>query len=168
MKKIFACLWASFAFCAVAVYAINTDPKLQKIFYATNINYQTVSGNLIKLHNDARHGFGMQELCLDQRLMSAAQAHADYMAENETLTHYGPESNTVANRANQQQYEYMTVGENIASGQIDISQLMSEWMESQSHKLNILGPYVHIGVGVSKSKQGKLYWCVVFGKPLPT
>lgn len=117
-----------------------------------HIRYRTENGN-----QDAR-------LEINEKLMSAAQKHAEWMASNRTLSHkqgwlFG---NTVSDRVEKENYNYRTVGENIAYGQKSPEEVMRAWMNSQGHRRNILGPYKEIGFGIA-TNNGIKYWCVVFG-----
>jgi len=60
-------------------------------------------------------------------------------------------------------YVWQTTGENIASGQTRVAQVMSAWMNSSCHKANILGDsFTEFG---GAARVGN-YWTQVFAAPL--
>ena len=106
---------------------------------------------LVSLHNNQRAS--KNSLSSDSMLEKFAQKHAEWMAKNNSMKH---------SKLNFSGFNYKA--ENIACGQQDETEVMSSWMNSQKHKENILNSrYKRIGVGYSKSKNGKPYWCTVFG-----
>jgi uncharacterized protein YkwD len=57
------------------------------------------------------------------------------------------------------------VAENIAYGQKTPEDVMKTWMNSYGHRSNILNSnFNQIGCGMSFSQNGRVYWCVCFGK----
>jgi uncharacterized protein YkwD len=65
-------------------------------------------------------------------------------------------------------YRVQRAAENIAAGDFTLDTLMNAWMKSPPHRRNILGPYSQVGVSRAIDSRGLSYWCVTFGKPLPT
>ena len=60
---------------------------------------------------------------------------------------------------------YRTAGENLAYGYIKPETVVKTWMESPSHRANILcTDYNQMGVAVLKNARGINYWTVVFVK----
>ena len=62
----------------------------------------------------------------------------------------------------------MKVAENVAGGPETPAAVLQGWMHSPPHRQNILGPFSDIGVAHATGADGRPYWCVVFGAPLPT
>jgi uncharacterized protein YkwD len=56
------------------------------------------------------------------------------------------------------------LGENIAFGQRTVSEVMASWMGSPGHRRNIEADFRDIGVGIAFDANGRIYWCVVFGR----
>lgn len=100
-------------------------------------------------------------LRLESRLMAAAQRQADDMNARGVLEHTGSDGSTVATRVSDAGYSWSRVGENLASGQRDVTEVVTAWLESDGHCRNVLGSqYRDLGVG----RAGK-YWVQVFAKP---
>jgi spermidine/putrescine transport system substrate-binding protein len=58
---------------------------------------------------------------------------------------------------------YKAAGENLAKGQPSAQSAMNGWMNSSSHRDNILGSrYSEIGVGFAKNGKGTTYWVQIF------
>lgn len=119
-----------------------------------------IMAELVEAHNNVRKQEGKPALTIDVRLMHAAQGHAEWMHDNNRMSHkqgwlWGL---TPADRVSKQSYAYRSFGENIASGQTEVDEVLSVWLNSRAHRANILGDFKDIGVGRSGN-----YWCVVFG-----
>lgn len=133
----------------------------------TALEVSPVMTTLIDLHNQQRAAAGLPLLTIEPSLMQAAQMHALYMAEHQKTTHQGPHGTTPAQRLKQQGYNALQIAENVASGQETPEAVMQGWMHSPPHRHNILGHFSEIGAARATGVDGKLYWCVVFGLPMP-
>jgi uncharacterized protein YkwD len=92
-----------------------------------------------------------QSLVLTER----AQKWAEEMARRNSPTH---------SRLKMEGTEFWIMGENIAMGYSDIDSVMNGWMNSSSHRRNILNPkYTHAGFGYARTSNGTPYWCAQFG-----
>jgi uncharacterized protein YkwD len=110
---------------------------------------------LLDLHNKERIKRGLKPLELDEGLCKYAQNHAESMSKRNSLYHSSMSSLAKASGAG-------SVAENIAWGQNSEEEVLKSWMGSWGHKNNILGSYAKMGFGISKDKDGRNYWCVVF------
>lgn len=116
---------------------------------------------LLELHNDARAKvrwpWKLTQLAAHDDLTAYAQAHANYMAEQNTLTH--------SSMSRLKKLGFSRVAENIAWGQKTPEAVMTSWLWSPGHRANILSKhYDQFGAGAAKDRRGKLYWCVCFGR----
>lgn len=115
---------------------------------------------LLDLHNKERSRYGKSLFTIDEKLSSAAQKHAEWMAKNRILSHTGANRSSVKDRVGS---GYIIYGENIAYGQRTEKDVVRAWMNSSGHRKNILNNYFkRIGFGYSKTSNGVIYWCVVF------
>lgn len=133
-----------------------------------------VEGRVIALTNDARAKNGLQPLQGEARLTDAARYFAGYIAGAGRLDH-DADGTTPPDRVKQRGYAYCIVAENLgmeySSGGFMPDRLsrnfVDGWMESPTHRGNILEPDVtQIGVGVSRNKAGEYYAVQVFARPL--
>jgi uncharacterized protein YkwD len=113
---------------------------------------------LLELHNRERSSRGLPVLSANDRLMQAAQKHAEWMRSRRRMSHRGAGFSSPAQRVAAEGYRFSMVAENIAAGQTSAQQVMRAWMASRGHRANILGRNREIGLGRSGN-----YWCVVFG-----
>ena len=111
---------------------------------------------LIDAHNAIRAKYGLPLFKEDQQLMVYAQRWADSMAKRNNMVHQS---------LRHLMGGWSTMGENIAMGQGSVDEVMRDWMNSHGHRQNILNrSYNCIGIGLTRSGNGTLFWCVDFGK----
>lgn len=115
---------------------------------------------LISLHNDARNNrwvWKSQPLNKNKFLMSYAQKWSNKMAVQDKLYH--------SSMKDIMKLGFSYVAENIAYGQKTPDSVMKTWLRSPGHRSNILNnKFTEIGCGMSLSENGRVYWCVCFGK----
>lgn len=126
---------------------------------------EVVRETLLDLHNLARTGEDLPNLAASKKLQSAAQKHADEMAERRKMTHAGADGATVLERVQAEGYRLQRCGENIAYGHYTPEHVMRGWLDSRLHRKNILGGFSQLGVGYATATNGTPYWCVNFGLP---
>ena len=117
-----------------------------------------LSNDLFIAINDERTSRGISKLRLNAKLTIAANRHAQWMIDNNIMSHIGVDGNTVLDRAKQEKYYASVIGENISYGYLYVASIMASWMASGGHRRNMLSKaYTEIGVAeVNK------YWCVVY------
>jgi uncharacterized protein YkwD len=114
---------------------------------------------VIDAMNADRASAGLGGLCGNSQLASHAQSWANWMAQNQSLTHQdlsGVQAGT----------PFTTIGENILEGPGDMSvgQMEATWMASAPHRQNILGSaFSAAGVGIAYSSDGRVWVAVDFG-----
>lgn len=112
------------------------------------------------LVNQARAQNGCGALKEDTRLDTAAQAHSVDMAQNDYFDHTTPSGVTFDQREKTAGYP-TPGGENIAEGQTSAQQVMTDWMNSEGHRANILNcQFTAIGIGLDTDGW---YWTQDFG-----
>jgi len=124
---------------------------------------------LFELANASRQDLGFQPLRENQVLNNAAYLKAKDMLEKGYFAHYSPEGITPWHWLDRSGYYYNAAGENLAIGFLESEQVHKAWMDSPSHKKNILNPnYQEMGIAVLRgSFQGRETALVVqfFGNP---
>jgi uncharacterized protein YkwD len=153
-----------------AVVAV--DPSAGSRFWYVNDTY----GNPFKTHsaqetaliqqvivlvNQERAAAGVSPLQADMEAERAAKVHCEDMVGRNYFDHISPEGWAPADRLQMTGATgYTLTGENIAVGQQDAAAVMTAWMNSPGHRMNILDPrFTHIGVGIAG---GQPYWAQVF------
>lgn len=112
--------------------------------YATEMS----RSNLLSGTNQQRSTNGKAALTLNSKLNSAAQAKANDMADRDYWSHNTPDGTEPWHFFNQAGYKYYKAGENLAYGFLTSSQTISGWMNSASHKANMLdSEFTEVGFG---------------------
>ncbi len=107
------------------------------------------AGTLISMTNSARSNSGLGSLSTNPQLTSAAYAKAQDMLANQYFAHTSPSGKTPWDFIKGAGYNYSYAGENLAIGYSDASELFNAWMNSATHRQNILNPnFREIGMAV--------------------
>jgi uncharacterized protein YkwD len=125
---------------------------------------QKIRNQLLKLHNKERKAAGVEPLSLNAQLTKAAQEYAEYLARSDEFSHTA--KGTPRTRVKDAGYKPTAVGENIASGQQSPTAVVKDWLESKTHKENILSEdYSEVGFGWATDAKGQIVWVADFGEP---
>jgi len=121
------------------------------------------------LVNGRRAENNLPELKVSPLLTQVAQMKAEDMARKGYFAHISPEGVTPWYWFNKVGYRYAYAGENLAVSFTDSEEVTEAWMNSASHKANIVGRYYEeIGTGVATGTlNGKVTTFVVqvYAKP---
>ena len=103
-------------------------------------------------------------------LEDVAYAHSRDMGDHNFFSHTGSDGLTVGDRTTNAGYDWSAVGENIAAGYQTIDAVVTGWLDSPGHCVNIMSSvYTEFGAA-SYSVVGSdytIYWTQVFAGPLP-
>lgn len=117
---------------------------------------------VLQLVNQERQKAGANPVCINSALMRAALGQAQHQQSTDIMSHTGSGGSQIGDRVKSQGYQYSSVSENVAAGQISAQSVMSSWMNSPGHKTNILNPSSK-EMGIAHA--GK-YWAQVFGRAM--
>jgi len=107
--------------------------------------------NLIEFTNKTRKYFDLPFLKENSVLNQAAYLKVKDMIEKDYFSHFSPEGITPWYWLKISGYDYKLAGENLAIGFLESEQVHLAWMNSSSHRQNILNPnYQEIGIAVLK------------------
>jgi hypothetical protein len=102
-------------------------------------------------------------------LKKTAELKLQDMLQKDYWDHTGPNGETAWDFMEQSGYRYLLAGENLARGYTNSQEVVEAWMNSPSHRSNILnGRFKEIGVAVGAGKiKGQMTTVVVqlFGEP---
>jgi hypothetical protein len=133
--------------------------------YASSISPEQV----VELTNMERSKAGLPPLSGNAQLSQAALAKANHMFANDYWAHVAPDGTTPWSFIKAAGYAYSVAGENLARDFNDTASMVQAWMNSETHKTNIVHQkYSQIGVAVVNGKlQGVETTLVVqlFGVP---
>lgn len=124
---------------------------------------------VIELTNDERADLDAPPLVRNETLNAAAQLKAQHMARNEYFSHYSPDGVSPWYWFDEAGYVYAHAGENLAIHFTDSSEVVEAWMNSPTHRENIVSSqYTEIGVGTAKGEfdgYDTVYVVQLFGTP---
>ena len=110
----------------------------------------SLKSSLLFLINQERQKNNISLLSFHNALNTASQTHSDDMHQNNYFSHIGKDGSTPADRAQKAGYPSSAVGENIAAGTSNPSQVFSMWIQSTGHRQNMLNPaWKSAGIGLS-------------------
>ncbi len=110
-----------------------------------------VPGEIIALTNTQRNQNSILILRENSALNAAAQAKANDMAFKGYFSYANPGNVTPWTWIDNAGYSYQTAGENIAVRFLDSKEVLNAWMNSPSHRANIVkGSYADVGAGVAQ------------------
>jgi len=139
LKNIFKT--TAFLFSIILIINIYTIPNV----YASALSNKT----LIELTNSERQKYGLNTLQENQELDKAAYAKAGDMFLNQYFAHTSPAGVNSWYWFDKENYYYHYAGENLAINFTDSEDLLTSWMNSPTHRANIIGPnYQDIGMAV--------------------
>lgn len=118
----------------------------QNIFFA-----DITKAALENFTNQTRQSMGFSVLVENQKLNQAAQLKAENMVQNQYFSHTSPQGLTPWHWFLQAGYNYKYAGENLAVGFYDSEEVYNAWLNSPSHRANLLNPnYKEVGTAILK------------------
>lgn len=124
---------------------------------------------IVDLTNQEREAQSLGTLTRNPVLDAAAKLKARDMAENEYFAHYSPDGISPWYWFNEVSYNFVHAGENLAIYFTDSNDVVDAWMESPTHRANIVNSnYTEIGVGTAAGTyEGypTVYVVQLFGTP---
>lgn len=134
----------------------------------SSINQQ----ELIRLTNVERQKNGLGPVFEDSRLNAAAMEKAKNMFAENYWAHFSPSGKDPWEFINGAGYQFSYAGENLAKSFYESDEVVKAWMNSKTHKENILNKhYQNIGIAVLEGTlNGEKTTLVVqeFGRPVET
>ncbi len=108
---------------------------------------------ILKETNKARNDDDISALVRNEVLDKAAQLKAEHMATNRYFSHDSPDGVTPWHWFDEVGYTYAYAGENLAVHFTDSKDVVEAWLESPSHRANIMqGNYQEIGIGTARGR----------------
>jgi len=126
---------------------------------------------LADLTNTERQSQNLPVLQVNSVLNQAAEMKAKDMAVNEYFAHTSPEGKTPWYWLEKAGYQYQYAGENLAINFSDSVDVTNAWMNSPTHKANIVKrDYTEVGTGIAKGMyEGRetVFVAQIYANPLP-
>ena len=124
---------------------------------------------VVEMTNEERQQLNAPDLRRNSTLDEAARLKAEHMAENQYFSHYSPAGVSPWHWFNEAGYSYAHAGENLAIHFTDSSEVVEAWMDSPTHRANIVNAnYTEIGVGTARGTYegyDTVYVVQLFGTP---
>src|SRR3989344_2209100 len=133
-------------FSSLFVYFLkNTRPDI------LGISYSISETELLALINNMRQENGLAPLVLNDKLSDAARRKAADMFQKNYWSHFSPDGATSPwGFIRAAGYNYMYAGENLAKGFTDAGSIVNAWMNSSTHRENILSSrFKEVGFAIS-------------------
>lgn len=107
--------------------------------------------SLYRMHNEEREKRDLAELTINPLLINSATAKAQAMLESNCWSHYCPEGKSPWDFFDDAGYVYVYAGENLAEGFVDNNAVISAWLDSPTHRENMLNTkFTEIGIGFAQ------------------
>lgn len=134
----------------VFVFVIRIFSALIFINFPSNIFFADITkSTLVSMLNQTRQSLGLNTLSENAKLDQAAQLKAEDMVRNGYFSHISPAGTTPWHWFLQSGYNYKYAGENLAIGFYDSEEVYQAWLNSSSHKKNMLNSaYTEIGTAI--------------------
>lgn len=117
------------------------------------ISYSITEQELLQDTNMARASNNLPPLALSSELSDAARRKAADMMARNYWAHFAPDGTTPWSFIKATGYDYSFAGENLAKGFTNSQDIVNAWMNSESHKENILATkYKDVGFAVTPGK----------------
>ena len=155
-----------FAAILVHLFPVSWQPPGAVLGFSSSIT----ASEVLSYTNLERQKAGVSTLQMNQKLNEAALAKAQDMFAKQYWAHNAPDGTQPWAFFKKVNYVYSAAGENLARDFSLTSDVVDAWMNSPTHKANLISPkYSEIGIGVMNGNlQGVDTTLVVqfFGKPL--
>ncbi|MEK7510958.1 MAG: CAP domain-containing protein [Patescibacteria group bacterium] len=149
MKRIFS-VAGVIGVTIIAVAALALTALYSRTYLTSGDLAAVVSATLVDLTNEDREDEELSTLTINPLLVAAAQAKADDMAAKGYFAHTSPEGVAPWHWFQQAGYGFSYAGENLAVDFRDSEDVAQAWMESPTHRANILnGNFTEIGIATA-------------------
>jgi len=118
------------------------------------ISYSISADDLLSQVNKIRIENNVSPLTMNSSLAAAAKSKAEDMLSKNYWAHFAPDGSTSPwVFIKDSGYGYVYAGENLAKGYTDSQSVVSAWMNSPTHKANIISPnYKDIGFAIVQGR----------------
>lgn len=139
-----------FLYCVIVLVVLKIFTSVIVINFPINIFFADITKSaLVDMINQTRQSSGIAPLTENAKLEQVARMKAEDMIQKGYFAHTSPQGITPWHWFYQAGYIYEYAGENLAIGFYDSSEVYQAWLDSPSHKANILSAnYKEVGTAV--------------------
>jgi len=127
----------------------------------------SMAAQVIQKVNEVRSKNNLTQLRYNESLANAAQKYAQEMAQNNNISHIAKNGSDFLLRNTQAGYTpFSWMAENIAAGQKTPQEVVEAWLQSPTHRENMLHPQAQetgVGLAIKIGTQYTYYWVQEFG-----
>ncbi len=135
---------------SLLVVSIFLLTSLDKILITSNQYASVIAAVLVDLTNGDRNASNIHGLTINPVLVAVAQAKADDMAAKGYFSHVSPEGKDPWHWFKLVGYKFTYAGENLAVDFSDSADVQRAWMNSPTHRKNLLDPrFTEIGIATA-------------------
>ncbi|OGG51389.1 hypothetical protein A2704_03405 [Candidatus Kaiserbacteria bacterium RIFCSPHIGHO2_01_FULL_54_36b] len=135
----------------ILIVALFCVSAIQTLVIRGNQAASVVSAVLVDLANGDRVSNSVGGLTINPQLVAAAQAKADDMAKRGYFAHSSPEGYDSWHWFKKVGYQFSYAGENLAVDFVDSADVERAWMNSPTHRGNLLDPhFTEIGIATAE------------------
>lgn len=150
--------------CVTLITAISCSEKIRPAAVtkpATVVSLLDMNREILQHVNEYRQTKGLTPLQMNTVISAAAERHSKAMADKTTaFGHDGFENRVKAIRA--QLGLIRSSAENVAYGNLNAREVVNGWIKSPGHRKNIEGRFSLTGIGISRNKNGIIYFTQIF------
>ncbi len=148
---------------AAEVTCLKQDSMITATSSFENSEFTNLVQQVHQQINQYRGSLNLAPLSLNALISEQAKIHSQNMAEQMVeFSHQGFESRIEALEDN---LDYRSAAENVAYNQgyrNPADQAVIGWIESETHRQNIVGNYNLTGIGIAQNQQGEYYFTQIF------
>jgi len=160
-------LWGMFVLVVLSFISVNAHALLWQT--SDWLVGTVLPAVVVDLTNQERQSLAAAPLQRNSALDEAARLKAEHMVQEGYFAHYSPTGVTPWHWFAEAGYSFVHAGENLAIHFSDSHEVISAWMNSPTHRDNIVDPkYLEIGVGTARGEyQGHetVFVVQLFGAP---
>ncbi|MDO8424732.1 MAG: CAP domain-containing protein [bacterium] len=141
-------------YCAVLLLGLKLLIVPFSVYFPKTLFFADITKTaLIEYVNQTRDSLGLSSLQENSELDLAAYLKAKDILEKDYFDHWSPEGVSPWHWFDEAGYNYKFAGENLAIGFLDSDEVYQAWLDSPTHKENILNKnYQEIGIAVLKGE----------------
>ena len=126
-------------------------------------SYSTMMDEVTALTNNYRAQNGLAPVTLDSTLTNVATIRSEEGVQQGYISHTRSDGSNVTAIANNWGVNWRIMGENLGRYQTTPSQLVNMWIDSASHRANLVNPsFERVGVGIARAADGGYYFTQIF------
>lgn len=121
-------------------------------------DYET---EILKLLNNYRTSLGLEELEVLEAIKPHTDSHTDHMISTNIIDHANGDIRAADLFKNAGAVKF---GENVAAGQTTAQSVVTDWINSDGHRRNIVGDFTHFNITAKQNSSNRWYYTNIFVK----